>query len=155
MPFNYNSERSDILIENNLSIVDIKSLLDVYIQKGFSVCMLSKLTNIKEDLILKMVSTDNFQITLIPTNDIAYLHILLTQLFCVSPKDSYYLIGMIESLQNYFGISMQAIANYLNITIEELENAMLDIELLQKFHPEITHLSMTLFRNKRFSFEKL
>lgn len=140
---------------SNPIAINIRSLLLNFIQKGFSLDMLSKITNISKENLLKLSSTDNSSSIEIPNNDFLYLHIFLTQLLCVSPRDNHYLTSMIESLQAYFDISNQAIANYIGISTKNFQLALKDDDLLQSYYPEIMHLAMTLLRNKQFSLMKI
>ena len=152
MTMDNNDER---YCNSNPVAINIKSLLRNFTQKGFSLDMLSTITNISKENLLELSSTENISSLAIPNNDFLYLHIFLTQLLCVSPRDNHYLISMVESLQTYFDIPNQAIANYIGISTENFQSALKDIDLLQYYYPEIMHLSMTLLRNKQFSLMKI
>ena len=135
-------------------IFDVKNALHEYIQKGFLLDSLSKVTNISPENLIEISSTGCFDKEKVTENEFSYLNIFLSQLLEVSPRDEGYLFELIQSLVSYFHIPYEAIANYLDISASDLHNIFSTKNLaeIQKYSPETCHLYAVFTRDKHYSF---
>lgn len=139
--------------QNHIDAFDIKKALHSFIQCGFSLDSFSKISNISSETLKRIAASSSFDHTSIPEKDYIYLHIFLSQLFDVSPRDDCYLYELISSLNSFFMISCRAIANYIGTSEERLLDIISakDTNALKNYAPEICHLYATFSRNRSFS----
>lgn len=131
---------------------NLKTLLFQYIDMGFSFYSLSLAVNISVEDLNLLYNSDSYSSSTISYADIMYLHIFLNQLLLSTPDDPVYFSETIKNISNYFSISYSAIAQYLGITENKLENLIAhpeDIPMEQGY--KIIHLALTFLRNQRYS----
>lgn len=139
--------------EDQVRLINIQQLLNKYVQQGFTLETLSKVTLIPSETLLRLV-TESFVQENISDRELTYLFIFLTQLYDVSPQDSEFFHELISDLVRYFEVSYEAIANYLNISIAELKTFITspdNIANRREYETRIMHLFTTFVRDIRFS----
>lgn len=142
---------------NGIEIIDHRQLLNKYIEQGFSLEALSKVTGISTDALGKFSTQSISAVNDLSENDLIYLHVFLTQLYCVSPQDSEYLCSLVDGLVEYFHISRNAVANYIGLPVEELDKFLVSPEKFddgEKYTTRIMHLFTTFARDMRFSVQQ-
>lgn len=131
---------------------DIRSLLERFYSDGFTVESLSKATNISVELINRCY--DDKDLTKEDLHTLNYLINFLTQLYLCDTEDDKYLQDIVTVICEYFNVSLNAIAKYLNLSVEQLRvfldkpehyanGYILSIKLMNLF--------MTLVRDKKYS----
>lgn len=143
-------------MNKNIHVFDAIQALREYIQKGFSLESLSKVTNIAPERLKELLEEGYYDREKIAEKDYAYLNIFLSQLLDESPRDEDYLFELVNALTSYFLISHEAIANYLGIPASEFYNIVSkkDVVTIKQYAPEICHMFAVFMRDKRYSFMK-
>ena len=95
-----------------------RDLLKRCIKQGFSIASISMVTQIPEQEIQQFLDNDNYRLS--DRDKENCLMVFLMQLCYEKPEDDKYYKVLIESLTQYFGVSSQAIANYIGISVDEL-----------------------------------
>lgn len=125
-----------------------RSLLQRCIKQGFSIASISMVTQIPEQEIQQFLDNDNYLLDDKERENC--LMVFLMQLCYEKPEDDKYYKTLLESLTQYFGVSPQAIANYIGIGVDELlsfENNLRK-DMIEK---KIAHLYNTFVRDYRLS----
>jgi hypothetical protein len=131
---------------------DINDLLENYFSDGFSIESLSQATNLSVDLISRCYNGDNLLQKEI--SDLNYLLFFLSQLYLCDVSEPTYLQSMAYSFSNYFGFSLISIANYLNISEDELMVFLKEPDSYSGGYSlsiKMLHLFTTFIRDKKHS----
>jgi hypothetical protein len=136
-------------------IVNLHELLCKYLSQGFTLDTLSKITGFSEDALIKIVNAPAF----IPQEKseirmFKYLHVFLTRMYDVSPMEQTFFRDLVSSLVNYFGISYDAIASYLDISVPELLSIINSKDCCpskRQYELGILYLFSTLTHDMRFT----
>ena len=126
-----------------------RDLLKRCIKQGFSIASISMVTQIPEQEIQQFLDNDNYRLS--DRDKENCLMVFLMQLCYEKPEDDKYYKVLIESLTQYFGVSSQAIANYIGISVDELLSieSSLRKDMIEK---NIAHLFNAFVRDYRFSY---
>lgn len=119
-----------------MKIYDFKELLDKAHQDGFTANSISKATNVPTDLIDRYYDEAD-----VSANEIQSLGCVLSfimELYRDDMADDDYIKSFVQTLNDYFDVPNQTIANYLNISAEEFE------KLLQTPFETKAHCRMSL-----------
>ncbi len=139
---------------NKMILVNIHDMLKKCVGQGFSLESISLAAQLPIAELEKMLDDSTY----VPAvqNSLLYLHVFLVQLYHVSPLDSDSFLELLNSLTGYFKISHEAIANYLDISIDALNsfisNPMKSSDQ-RAIELKLMHLFTTFVRDIRFSID--
>jgi hypothetical protein len=127
---------------------DIRDLLRKCVKQGFSLDSISMATRLTVEELQRMLDDSYY----LPDDysRVSYLGIFLMLLYAVTPADHFYFTSLLDTLTTYFGISKEAIANYLGISIDEL-NSFDNSPRKSYIELKLMHLFTTFIRDARFS----
>lgn len=127
---------------------DIRDMLRKCINQGFSLDSISMATQLTVEELQKMLDNPDY----LPCDCLraSYLGIFLMLLYTVTPIDDFYFSSLLDTLTTHFKISKEAIANYLEVSTDEL-NSFENSPRKNYIELKLMHLFTTFIRDARFS----
>ncbi|MCI9083348.1 MAG: hypothetical protein HFI70_13920 [Lachnospiraceae bacterium] len=131
-----------------MQVYSMQELLKQYLEFGFDIASVSMATQISEEELRQLYSNGNYKLA--DKAEEKYLMVFLMQLCCEKPENDGYYRAILESLIQYFKLSPEAIANYIDIETDVLLSfeSSLDKDRIEKC---IAHLFTTFIRDPRYS----
>lgn len=126
---------------------DIRDLFRNFVKLGFSLESVSIATQIPVEELQKMAETN-----CLPKDNrrVIYLGFFLMLLYDAKPSDDYYFTSLLEALTKDFKISKQAIANYLEIPVDELDSFR-ESPRRHEIELNLMHLYTTFIRDAHYT----
>lgn len=128
---------------------DIQSLLRYFFSQGFTLKTLCNVTKLEPSLINKYMNDEI--LTEDELSSIKPLLYFLTQLYCMNKYDKEYLSNIINVMNVFFDVSLDAIATYLGLSIKDLESFIDNPYTYNDGHNliiKLMHLFTTFVREK-------
>ena len=127
---------------------DIRDMLRKCVKQGFSLDSISIATRLTIDELQKMLDDSNY----LPKDysRVSYLGIFLMLLYTSTPTDNLYFESLLDTLITNFKIPKEAIANYLEVGLDEL-NSFENSSHKKYIELRLMHLFTTFIRDARFS----
>ena len=131
-----------------MQVYSMQELLKQYLEFGFDIASVSMATQISEEELRQLYSNGNYKLA--DKAEEKFLMVFLMQLCCEKPENDGYYRAILESLIQYFKLSPEAIANYIDIETDVLLSfeSSLDKDRIEKC---IAHLFTTFIRDPRYS----
>ena len=131
-----------------MQVYSLQELLKQYLEFGFDIASVSMATQISEEELRQLYSNGNYKLA--DKAEEKYLMVFLMQLCCEQPETDGSYRAILESLIQYFKLSPEAIANYIDIETDVLLSfeSSLDKDRIEKC---IAHLFTTFIRDPRYS----
>lgn len=126
---------------------DIRDMLRECVKQGFSLDSISMATQLTVKELQEMLDNPNY----VPSDParVHYLGVFLMLLYA-SPLDDFYFTSLLNTLTTYFKISKEVIADYLEVSIDEL-NSYKNSPQEHYIELKLMHLFTTFIRDARFS----
>lgn len=132
-----------------MEIRDIHSLLEQYLSEGFTIESLTQATGVSSELISKI--NTNQQLTLAECKALNIVLYFLIQLYGCNTQDISYLKDIVVTINDYFLIPSETIANYLKLTTKQFQEFIDNPEYYKNGYYltiRLLHLFTTLVRTK-------
>ena len=126
---------------------DIRDLLRNFVKLGFSLESVSMAVHIPVEDLQKMVESNYLPKNYRRVNDLGNFLMLL---YDAKPSNDYYFTSLLEALTKDFKISKQAIANYLEIPVDELDSFR-ENPRRHEIELNLMHLYTTFLRDARYT----